>query len=120
MEMKRTHFTARVCAVLSLVAIAHPAWAADRPIDKHGTTPLAANSSLGTAPIGKTKRLGKLANGATKHRPTLVQQALALASTARDDEADALHAHRTSLRSQFTSQSMKDAIAKLREAAGIR
>jgi hypothetical protein len=130
MEMKRTKFMARVYVVLSIVATAHPAWAVDRPISKLGLSPPVAKTSLRKAAIGKTKQLAalrganlaKLNNRGTKDRPTLVQQALAIASTARAGKAETetLSYQRTSFRSRWTSASMKDAIGKLREAAGFR
>ena len=132
MELKRTKFTARACVVLSLVAIAHPAWAVDRPINKLGITAPVAKAGLRRATLGKTKQLPALTAGNLRNlnsrsraqRPTLVQQALAIASTARagktGSEAETLLDQRTSWRSRFTSPSMKDAIGKLREAAGFR
>ncbi|MBY0559170.1 hypothetical protein [Hyphomicrobium sp.] len=133
MELKRTKFTAaRICVVLSLVAVAQPAWAADRPINKLGISAPVAKASLQRTPTGTAKQLAalraaKLANLNNRNRaqkPTLVQQALAIASTARDgktgSEAESLLDQRTSWRARFTSASMKDAIGKLREAAGFR
>jgi hypothetical protein len=128
MEMKRTKFTTRACVVLSCVAMAYPAWAADRPINKLGISAPVAKASLRRATIGKTKhltalragQLGRLNNRGTTHRPTLIQQALAITSTARSGEAETLLDQHTSFRSRFTSASMKDAIGKLREAAGFR
>lgn len=133
MELKRTQkITARVSVVLSLVAIVHPAWAVDRPINKLGISAPIAKASLRRATLGKTKQLPTLTAGDLRNlnnrtrarRPTLVQQALAIASTARagktGSEAETLLDQRTSWRSRFTSSSMKDAIGKLREAAGFR
>lgn len=131
MELKRTKITARVCAVLSLVAITHPAWAVDRPIQKLGLSAPVAKASLRRATLGKSKQMAALPagkirnlNSRTAHRSTLVHQALAIASTARagktGPEAESLLDQRTSWRARFTSPSMKDAIGKLREAAGFR
>jgi hypothetical protein len=125
MEMQRSTFGVVLCTVLSVAAVSQPAWAADSLLNRHGLSSAIAGTKL---PGGKASRLaalrtaksGKLGEGLAKHKPTLVQQALALASTAHDNERDEVSDRVSSFRSRFTSKSVRDAIGTLGEAAGIR
>jgi hypothetical protein len=128
MEMQRFTFAVLLCAVLSVTAASQPVWAADSLSNRHGVSALAAKTKLSANQLGKTERLAalranklaKLNDGAVKHKSTLMQQALAFASTARGNETSGLSDRVSSLRSQFTSKSVKDAIGTLGQAAGIR
>ena len=127
MQMMRSNLTALALVVLSSVSLAEPTWAAEGPVNKSPAYTMDANAKLRAQALAKKKymaqmraaQLAKLRNAAAMPKPTLVQQALAIASTARG--GDIGYSDRPiSYRSQFTSASMRDAIAKLREAAGIR
>lgn len=128
MEMQRSTFAVLLCAVLSVAAVSQPVWAADSLLNRHGVSSFAAKTKLSANQLGKTQRLaglragklGKLSDGVAKHKPTLMRQAHALASTARGNETSELADRLSSYRSQFTSKSVKDAIATLGQAAGIR
>ncbi len=132
MQMMRSNLTALALVVLSSVSLAEPTWAADGPINKSAVSAMDAKAklraqALTNQALAKKKKmaqlraaqLAKLRNASATPKPTLVQQALAIASTARG--GDIGYSDRPmSYRSQFTSASMRDAIAKLRQAAGIR
>ncbi len=124
MQMQRSTFGVLVCTVLSVAAVSQPAWAADNLLNRHGVSSAIANAKLPVSQLGKANRLAALRTGklgkpsdvASKRKPTLVQQALALASAARGNETDGV----SSFRSQFTSKSVRDAIGTLSQAAGVR
>lgn len=128
MQMQRSTFAVLLCTVLSVAAVSQPVWAADSLLNRHGVSSAIASTKLPVSHLGKSSRLaslragklGKLSEAAVKHKPTLVQQALALASTARGDETNGLSDRVSSYRSRFTSKSVKDAISTLGQAAGIR
>ncbi len=125
MQMQQSTFAVLLCAALSVAVVSQPASAADGVLNRHGISSSFANAKL---PVNKAGRLaalraakpGKLGEGVSKHKPTLVQQALDLASTAHGDEMDGLSDRVSSFRSRFTSKSVRDAIGTLGEAAGIR
>src|SRR5262245_37671168 len=125
MQMQRSTFGVLFCTVLSVAAVSQPAWAADSLLNRHGVSSAIASAKLPGGKAGRlaalrTTKSGKLGEGIAKHKPTLVQQALVLASTAQDSERDEVSDHITSFRSRFTSKSVRDAIGTLGEAAGIR
>ncbi|RUP09041.1 hypothetical protein [Hyphomicrobium sp.] len=128
MQMMRFNLTALALVVLSSVSLAEPTWAAEGPINKSAAYAMDANAKLRAQALAKKKhmaqlraaQLAKLRNASVAPKPTLVQQALAIAETARGGDIGGYSDRPISYRSQFTSASMKDAIAKLRQAAGIR
>lgn len=133
MQMMRFNPTALALIVLSSVSLAEPTWAAQGPINKSAVSAMNANAKLRAQTLAKqalakkkhlaelrARQLAKLRNASVTPKPTLVKQALAIASTARGGDIGGLSDRPISYRSQFTSASMRDAIAKLRQAAGIR
>ncbi|MBS0240040.1 MAG: hypothetical protein JSR89_16615 [Proteobacteria bacterium] len=133
MQMMRSNLTALALVVLSSVSLAQPTWAAEGPVNKSAGYAMDANAKLRAQTLAKqalakkkhmaelrARQLAKLRNASATPKPTLVQQALAIASTARGGDIGGYSDRPISYRSQFTSASMRDAIAKLRQAAGIR
>lgn len=128
MQMMRSNLMALALVVLSSVSLAEPIWAAEGPTNKSAVAAMDAKAKLRMQALAKKKRLAelraaqlaKLRNAAVAPKPTLVQQALTIASTASGSDLGGYADRPISYRSQFTSASMRDAIAKLRQAAGIR
>ncbi|MGO4685655.1 hypothetical protein [Hyphomicrobium sp. 2TAF46] len=133
MQMMRSNLMALALVVLSSVSLAEPIWAAEGPTNKSAVAAMDANAKLRAQTLAKqalakkkhlaelrARQLAKLRNAAVAPKPTLVQQALTIASTASGSDLGGYADRPISYRSQFTSASMRDAIAKLRQAAGIR
>jgi hypothetical protein len=128
MQNQRSTFAALLCVVLSIAAVSQPAWAADSMLNGKAAHLVAAKAKLQSSRQGKSVRFGDLAsrkigklNGvALKHTSGFLQQALSFASTTHGNDTSGLSDHISSFRSQFASESMKDAKGMLRLAASIR